>query len=46
MIPHHEAAFLVSALLGFIAGVAVVAVVGWFLRDRIKERMIRRRRDS
>ena len=32
-----------AALAGFIAGVAVTAVVGWFLRERIKARMIRRR---
>ena len=25
-----------AALLGFIAGVAVVSVIGWFLRDRIR----------
>ena len=33
-----------GALLGFIAGVAVTAVIGWFLRERIKARMIRKRR--
>ena len=31
-----------AALLGFIAGVAVASVAGWFLRDRIKARMRRR----
>ena len=35
--------FAVSLLSGFIAGVAVAAVVAWFLRDRIKAWMIRRR---
>lgn len=35
-----------AALLGFIAGVAVVSVIGWFLRDRIRAWMIRRRRDN
>jgi F0F1-type ATP synthase assembly protein I len=35
-----------AALIGFIAGVAVTAVIGWFLRERIKARMIRRRRDG
>ena len=29
-------------LVGFIAGVAVVSVAGWFLRDRIKARIRRR----
>lgn len=33
-----------AALLGFIAGAAVASVAGWFLRDRIKTAMIRRRR--
>jgi predicted PurR-regulated permease PerM len=36
--------FAVPFLLAFIAGVAVAAVAGWFLRDRIRERMARRRR--
>jgi hypothetical protein len=35
--------FTVALLYGFIAGVAVTAVVMWFARDRIKARMIRRR---
>lgn len=35
-----------AALAGFIAGVAVASVAGWFLRERIKARMIRRRRDG
>ena len=33
-----------AALCGFIAGVAVTSVAGWFLRDRIRARIIRRRR--
>ena len=39
-----SAHFVEAALIGFIAGVAVASVAGWFLRDRIRERMIRRRR--
>jgi len=34
-----------AALAGFIAGVAVSSVAGWFLRDRIRTRMRRRRDD-
>jgi hypothetical protein len=34
-----------AALAGFIAGVAVASAAGWFLRDRIKAWMTRRRRD-
>jgi hypothetical protein len=34
-----------AALAGFIAGVAVTAVVMWLARERIKARMTRRRRD-
>jgi hypothetical protein len=34
---------LAAALLAFIAGVTVASVAGWALRDRIRDRMIRRR---
>jgi len=34
-----------AALIGFIAGVAVSSVAAWFLRDRIRDRMRRRRGD-
>jgi hypothetical protein len=40
----HAAHFFVPFLLAFIAGVAVTSVIGWFLRERIKARMIRKRR--
>lgn len=36
--------FAASALCGFIAGVAVASIAGWALRDRIRARMLRRRR--
>ena len=34
---------LAAFLLAFIAGVTIVSVAGWALRDRIRARMIRRR---
>jgi hypothetical protein len=34
-----------AALIGFIAGVAASSVAAWFLRDRIRARMRRRRGD-
>jgi hypothetical protein len=37
-------ALAAAVLEGFIAGVAVAAVVMWFARDRIKRAMIRKRR--
>jgi hypothetical protein len=41
----HTLAFLAAALLlGFIAGTAITSVVGWVFRDRIKARMVRKRR--
>jgi hypothetical protein len=43
--PHLTAVLAVWLLLGFIAGVAVASVAGWFLRDRIKARMVRRHRE-
>ncbi len=36
MIPQAAAALAVALLAGFIAGVAVVAVAAWFLRERIR----------
>jgi hypothetical protein len=41
---HLLAVLLAWLLAGFIAGVAVASVAGWFLRDRIKARMGRRHR--
>ena len=43
MIPQAMAALAVALLAGFIAGVAVAAVACWFLQDRIRDRMLRRR---
>ena len=37
------AALAAVLLVSFIMGVAVTAVGGWFLRERIRARMIRRR---
>ena len=34
---------LAEALLGFVAGVTLVSIACWALRDRIRDRMIRRR---
>jgi hypothetical protein len=42
--PHFAHFAVVPALLGFIAGVLVVSVAGWVFRERIKARMIRKRR--
>ena len=42
--PHLAAVLAACLLSGFIAGVAVTSVAGWFLRDRIRARIIRRRR--
>jgi len=39
---HRLAALAAAALAAFIAGVAATAVVMWFLRDRVRERVRRR----
>ena len=40
---HHLAVLVAAFLAAFIGGVAVAAVACWFARDRIRERMIRKR---
>jgi hypothetical protein len=36
--------FLAAILSGFIAGTALTAVVMWFRRDKIRARLLRKRR--
>jgi hypothetical protein len=43
-VSHGAAVLLASVLAGFITGVAATAPVMWFLRDRIRARLARRRR--